>query len=420
MDEKRATNLEEVWLFFDPYTPLEANSKYYIERLGNALQKLQRWLLRDQPAPKYFYSGHRGAGKSTELNRLVVDDKIRDKYIVIHYRISDCADPMNLSHVDIIFSLGTQIFFQYTDSDTGYGKKLPKTLLAELEGWRGRIEDRVKTVDKKVGASAEANLNAFFLKALAWSKAEESSRVQIRQILEPRLSELISTINLMVSAIAAQEKKQVLVIIDDLDKPPLDKAKEVFYGYHTILMQPVCGVIYTVPSAIFFAPEYAALREQSFFLPNVKLHRPGKPNEKLDTGYATMREFFSRRASRRLIDDAALETAATASGGVFREYARLIRTAADLAIEANREQISLIDVNRAEAELRNEFTHFLTPADYQTLREIEQNPHFKDPERLSPLLHNLAALEYHNDQSWYGVHPALLPLIRELNGNRND
>ncbi|WP_420627762.1 hypothetical protein [Candidatus Leptofilum sp.] len=416
MDEKRATNLEEVWLHFDPHKPLPANSKYYVERPGNALQRLQRWLLREQPSPKYFYSGHRGAGKSTELNRLIADEKIQGKYIVIPYHISDYADPMNLSHVDIIFSMGTQIFSQYT-SEEGYGKKLPKALLNELEGWRGRIEEKVKTVDKTVGASAEANLNAFFLKALGWSKAEETSRKQIRQILEPRLSELISTINLIIAAIIAQEKKQVLVVIDDLDKPPLEKAKEVFYGYHTILMQPTCGIIYTVPSAIFFASEYAALRGQSFFLPNVKLHPPGKPNEKLPAGYETMRNFFSRRASYELIDDKALEAAATASGGVFREFARLIRTAADLAIEANREQIAPVDVERAEAELRNEFTHFLTPENYETLREIERNPHYKDPVKLSPLLHNLAALEYHNDQSWYAVHPAILPLIRELNGN---
>ncbi len=417
MTEARATNLEEVWAIFDPYQPLPADSSYYVQRPDTALSRLHRWLTRGAGKPmKIFYSGHRGAGKSTELNRLVADEEIRKQYVIVHYRIGDYADPLNLSHVDVLFSMGAQIFVQYTDKEKGYGKRLPAELIRELESWRGRIEERVRAVDKAVGASAEANLNAFFLKALGWSKAEETSRKEIRQIIEPRLSELISSINLIVSAIAAREQKPVLVIIDDLDKPPLDVAKKIFHGYYTVLMQPACAIVYTVPSAIFFSPEFATLRGQTFFLPNLKLHAAGQPQQRVEQCYAALRDFFSRRAHRRLISNDALDAAATVSGGVFREMARVIQTGADLALEAQRDRIEVADIRRAEAELRNEFTHFLTPEDYQTLRAIHDNPRRLDPQNLAPLLHNLAALEYHNDESWYGVHPAIIPLLEDDDG----
>lgn len=417
MNEPRATNLDELWIKFDPYDPLPASSSYYVQRPDPALLRLRRDLLRKGASPpKIFYTGLRGAGKSTELNRLIADEAIRERYVVIDYRIGDVADPFNLSHVDILFSMGAQIFNQYTDAEDGYGGSLPDDLIRELEGWRGRIEERVRSVDKVVGAEGELSLNAYFLKVLARSKAEESSRREIRQLIEPRLSELIETINLIIAAIAANEKEKerhVLVVIDDLDKPPLETAKRIFHDYYTVLMQPACAVIYTVPAAIFFAPEFTPLRGQNRFLPNLKLHPAGKPQERFEKSYETLRDFFSRRADRRLITDDALEAAATSSGGVFREMARIIRTAADLALEAGRERIETEDVAWAEAELRNEFVRILRPEDYDTLKAIHENPRFRDPQRLAPLLHCLAALEYHNHEIWYGVHPAVIPLLED-------
>ena len=62
----KATNLDEAWSNFDPAEPLPSGSPFYVMRQGNPIGALTKALLRRhlQP-PKYFFSGHRGSGKST-------------------------------------------------------------------------------------------------------------------------------------------------------------------------------------------------------------------------------------------------------------------------------------------------------------------------------------------------------------------
>ncbi len=83
-----ADNLDLAWSNFDPFYPLPADSPFHVEREGKPLNKLIRALLREhrQP-PKYFFSGHRGCGKSTELNRLAADDEINKKFVTIRPNI---------------------------------------------------------------------------------------------------------------------------------------------------------------------------------------------------------------------------------------------------------------------------------------------------------------------------------------------
>ncbi len=69
-----ADNLDLAWSNFDPFFTLPANCPYHVEREGKPLDRLKRALLREnRQLPKYFFSGHRGCGKSTELNRLHVE-----------------------------------------------------------------------------------------------------------------------------------------------------------------------------------------------------------------------------------------------------------------------------------------------------------------------------------------------------------
>jgi len=72
-----AEDLDLAWSNFEPFYPLPANSPFHVERKGKPLNKLIRALLRQhRQSPKYFFSGHRGCGKSKELNRLAADGDI--------------------------------------------------------------------------------------------------------------------------------------------------------------------------------------------------------------------------------------------------------------------------------------------------------------------------------------------------------
>src|SRR3989304_543875 len=103
-----ANDFDRAWLNFELHLPLEPGpngepNPFYVDRPGNPTARLERELLREyrQP-PKYFFSGHRGCGKSTELRRLAVNPNILAKYCPIHFTIRDEADINNLDYRDVL------------------------------------------------------------------------------------------------------------------------------------------------------------------------------------------------------------------------------------------------------------------------------------------------------------------------------
>lgn len=156
------------------------------------------------------------------------------------------------------------------------------------------------------------------------------------------------------------------------------------------------------------------------FLPNVRLHPHGQPKQQEPQGYQAMRAFVHKRMQSQLITAEALDEAVRAGGGVFREMGRVMRHAIDRAMEAGREQITLADVRRAEAEVRGEYRRILTGEQRQLLRQVRQDNRLPDPSEAAPLLQMLAMLEYSNDEPWYDAHPALYPLLDEDEDHGDD
>ena len=403
-----AEDLDLAWSNFDPFFTLPANSPFHVEREGKPLNKLIRALMRQhrQP-PKYFFSGHRGCGKSTELNRLAAAEEINNKFFIVKYSVKDVCDVNNLNYVDVLFSMGAQLYIQYIDA----GKELEPELLKELESWGRSIELELEKT-KSAGVSVKGWISAFFLSIQAKIKSESTTRKIIREQIEPKLSELIDKINQIIADIEGKEQKNVLVIIDDLDKPSLEQAKAIFYNNYTAITQPACHIVYTVPISIFFVPEFTAIRETRFFLPNVKLHIKNDRNSRYEPGYKLMQTFVYRRMKEELIEPEALDLAIKMSGGVFREGARIMQIAADSAIEKERNRILIEDVERAEREIRSDFTHILKSEDYDTLNEISKSNEIRGIEKIGHLLHNLSVLEYVNDESWCDIHPTLEELFK--------
>lgn len=403
-----AQNLNLAWSNFDPLYPLPADCPFYVEREDKPLNKLKRALLREhrQP-PKYFFSGHRGCGKSTELNRLAVDEEINRKFFVVKYSVKDICDVNNLSYIDVLFSLGAQLFIEYSDT----GKQLRPELIEALENWKNDVVEQVREEIESFETSIEGGLKAFFISVLSKFRSEDNTTKTIRTKIEPRLSELIEKINLIVADIEGKEKKKVLVLIDDMDKPNLAQAKKIFYDYNTAITQPACSIVFTVPISIFFSQEFTAIRETRFFLPNVKLHHRNEKNSTDEKGFNLMSSFIVHRMKEELIEPDACEYAIKMGAGVFRETARIMQICADNAIASGRIRIIKDDVVRAESEIRSDFKRMLTSEDYVILKSICENNEMHGIEKIGHLLHNLSILEYMNDETWCDIHPTLEKLI---------
>lgn len=412
-----AADIDQAWRNFEldlPLNPLPDGSAnpFYVDRPGNPTAELEDALVAPfwQP-PKYFFSGHRGCGKSTELRRLAANPAVQNRYWPIHFTIRDEADINDLDFKDILLAVGSRMYRAYRAA----GNRLPKKLLEELENWQGQITKEVKTVQsgRYGGMEVDAGLDAVFANMALKLKLEPVTRTELRQVFQRNVTELIDLINKIAAAIQSQENRLPLILIDDLDKPDLAQAKEIFSDRREVMLQPNCAIVYTVSSALFYSQEFEAIRDRAIFLPNVKLHQPGQHGDHDPQGYWTMRMFIHRRMIPSLMTDDALEKAIGYSGGVFRELARLMRSAIGRARRRNSTQIELADVEYAGAEIRNEYRRILDAADVSFLKEILHHNQLRNHQRLRPLLQLLALLEYRNGENWCDVHPTLLELLRE-------
>ena len=414
----KAKDFDRAWLNFELDLPLKPSpnfkpNPFYVNRPGNPIAELIDALLAPfYRPPKFFFSGHRGCGKSTELLHLLGSDEIHKKYWHINFSIREEADIIDIDYRDVLIALGGRLYREYQKA----GGKLPKQLLSEIHGWKGKVEKETSTVLGGFGGrlsdiEMDASISAFFANAGLKMKLEPATRVELRQLLERDITGLITIINHIATTIYKQEKRIPLVLIDDLDKPDLDKARAIFHDRREIMMQPNCAIVYTVSSALFYSKEFDAIRDQALFLPNIYLHPPLQPEKHHSEGYRTLEKFIDLRMHKDLIEPSALEEAISYSGGVFRELARIIRTGIGRARRRNVAKIEKSDIEWATTEIRNEYRRILDREDIKLLKKVKNDNQLEYTDQLRSLLQILAVLEYRDEENWCDVHPVLRKLL---------
>jgi len=412
-----ATDFDRAWLNFELDLPLKPEKNgnpnpFYIDRPGNPIDELVDALLAPfYRPPKFFFSGHRGCGKSTELLHLLGNPEIQKKYWPINFSIREEADIIDLDFRDVLIAIGSRLFREYRKK----GGSLPDQLLKELNTWKGKIENESSAnLNSQVSNNGlDASIDSFFVNIGLKMKFEPATRVELRQSVENDITGLIALINHIATTIYAQERLIPLILIDDIDKPNLDIQRAIFHDRREIVMQPNCAIVYTVSSALFYSKEFDTIRDQAFFLPNIYVHPPLKPEVHNEEGYQTLRKFVHMRIIPDLIEDSALDQAIYYSGGIFRELARIIRSAIGRARRRKANKIELSDIEWSATEIRNEYRRILDDDDLVLLRTVRENNRLKYSDRIRPLLQLLALIEYRDEENWCDVHPVLRKLLDE-------
>jgi hypothetical protein len=411
-----AKDFDRAWLNFELDLPLSPGKNgqanpFYVNRPGNPTHELIDAILAPfYRPPKFYFSGHRGCGKTTELLHILSHNEIQRKFWPINFSIRDETDIVDLDFRDVLLAIGSRMYRNYIRA----GGEIPEQLLRRLDSWKGKIEQEVRTV--LAGSSAyefDASLDAFFVSTGMKMKLEPKTRIELRQVFEKDITGLIEVINTIAAAIIKREKRIPLLLIDDMDKPDLEKAKAIFHDRREIMMQPECVIVYTVSSALFYSKEFDAIRDRSIFLPNINLHPFKEPERHILDGYITMQNFVHVRMDQSLIDSQALEDATTYSGGVFREMARIMRSSIGYARRRKGSSIEARDVEMAATEIRNEYRRILDRNDLAYLRKVYEHNRLEYNDRLRPLLQLLAILEYQDAENWCDVHPVLRKLLNE-------
>lgn len=268
------------------------------------------------------------------------------------------------------------------------------------------MEEKQKGIGLGAGFTAIVNLSGKI-------KTQVTTREITRDIIKPRMSDLIDAINKII--VDAEEKlgKKLLIIIDDLDKVNLEKAEELFYMHGAELTQPICKVIYTIPQPLLFSNKIRQIVLQYFdgheVLGNIKVH---DKNTNLNSeSCEVMKDVALRRMSVDLITEEALVTAIEFSGGILTEFMRIIKDAANIANTEERERIENEDVEHAITEIRNDYIRILSKEDLEILKGVSKTKEKTDGESFQDLLFSLAILEYSNGEIWYDIHPTIKRVI---------
>jgi len=402
----KAKSLSEIYDIFDPQEALsgETLKEFYvrrespIDRHANALRSSGRPL-------KYLFVGSRGNGKSTELNRL--SEILEDDLLIVPFSIRDKLNLYDIEYSDILLIIAAEIYERVSEN-----VELSSKLSNYLDSWSEKVIENEKSYG--LSAEAKAGFAAFVFNITGKMKTEASTREVTRKVIQPQLSDLIYAVNKII--IEAEEKldKNILVIIDDLDKVNLEKGEELFYKHGAELTSPICRIIYTIPQPLLFSNKIRQIVLQYFDgridLGNINIYNR---NGELDPeGCDLMKQVALKRMDESLISKDALNLAVKYSAGVMTEFIRIIRSAGNIADTDGRRSIELSDVEQAIADTKNDYIRILNPQDIEILKEVMKTKGKVGGEKFQDLLFSLAILEYSNGEAWYDIHPAIKRIIK--------
>jgi len=412
-----ATTLEAAINLFDPNRPLTRGQLelYFVEREGTPLPEM-RILLRQLRKPaKLLFTGHRGSGKTTELNKLLAE--LEDEFLIVHFSLLEALNTFDVNYVDLLLALGTRLVQEATSEQViprGKADLIKEELLDHIWQWFQRQLHGLEFRPAVPEASLSAKLHLLTLELEGKVATEALTRQRLRERLELRLSELIEWMNFVVDEIRRRTEKRTLIVVEDIDKLDLEPARRLFLEHARTLTAPRAMIIYSFPIALRYSTDFPQISpgfDEHFVLPNVRLNRrEDGPDE---AGRARMRQVVRRRLAEGLIEPQALETAVEASGGLMRTLVRLVRRAAVTAVSRGARAITGADVEKAVLKVRADYQAVLNDADYAVLAARHADKRLSSEPEVQRLLHNLSLLEYADGEPWCDVHPVVLLLMEE-------
>lgn len=372
-----------------------------------------------------FFSGFRGAGKTTELFRLkkMLEDEC---HFVAYADALDLvlpAEPVHISDFLIVLAGG---FSDAVEKELGVSQD-------HESFWNRFMHFLAKTKAQVDGFNFEATIpgTKMGLNFKTTLKQESSFRAHLRQKLSGRLGELRAEVHAFFADARKRIREErgedvgIVFLFDqfeqlrdtlDTEGRVADSVTRLLANHRRDLAIPYTHLVYTVPPWIKFKlPELRSIR----FLYNVKLWNNDAERSRCEEGFAVMRRMVERRfeaeglmrffgpakedGTRPLVDELI-----HASGGHFRDLVFLLR---ETVLRVR--ELPATEVGAAIRSLRDSYLP-ISIRDARLLDGISQsrtcNLADDAPEtilRLTLFLDTRCALILRNGDDWYDIHPLL-------------
>ncbi len=414
----KAQNLEMVLNNFVLPGTLEGQllRQWFVDRDKGSRNRLALDLKSRRGSFKVLYLGHRGAGKSTELNQLKTE--IDDAFYVFGFNAMDLIGRTNLEYEDLMLTILAQVTSTCIKEEF-ITKPLAQPLKDQLQRlgdwWKKFVAGRGFTAET-AEASVSVQLDSIVGQVELALKLSATSRDEFKFQVSQQLPEILRQLDLTVTEAEKAIGKSLLLVVEGTDKIDLEAAKTLFEGRASTLTAPKLNIVYTAPISLQTSGVLNNLQVNfptMEYLPNIAAwKKDGKSDRK---GIEVLENLILNRVEATIIEKNALKLLAQNNGGIPATLVGLVRRAALYALtDGNEKTITKADVHKAIVEYRNEIlVPSLTQADWDILRKRHQDKDLSADSENQRLLHNGTLIEYRNGNPWCDVHPALWDLLEE-------
>ena len=381
-----------------------------------ALKLLRR--LEDKPGGEplhMLFASHRGAGKSTELR--ILQSHLSQRYHCLYFEANVQMDANQIEIEDLLLALAQGIEVHMRNIN----KPLSAELLDRVSQWFSKVIHSTTlgqdaSVEVAGGVKAEVGVPFFatlFANMTALFKVESKHREEIKNELKKFPGSLLDSVNLLLDAATAQlDGRELLILIDNLDRYPPAVVDALLVRNGDRIRQLHCNLILTPPIGLLYRPHSEQI--DTYFpcevMNTVRLRRPDQPYDAFDgPGRDLLLDALDRRIdlAALLPDKRAHDRLVTASGGAIRELLSLV---VEAALNADGDVLTLGDIEYA-VQRKKQLLRDLINANgwWPTLAAVAREKQIISDEACLSVLYHRLVLKYNGD-GWYDV----LPVLTEL------
>lgn len=374
---------------------------------------------------KFLFAGHTGSGKSTELFKLA--ERIKDKYLVVYFSIADYVNFIDVSCPDLLLSMLKSL----VDAVESNGIEVDQKCVEDIIAYWKEESVITNTEEEKVQIDAEVGLGISIYKIVsskirALFQQSNTIKTETTSRVDKTMPQFLSLVNTFIDSIKKNlNGKDLLIIVDDLDKLGEVEAYDIFKDHSVILTSIEANIIYTFPVYMHYNKDYRYISmnfDESIILSMIMVDQQnGKPFKE---GRSTLEQIVLKRAEEKLFEKDCIKFAIEKSGGSIRNMLRILRSAAVIAgmrceKSSSEDEPSIItkkDLENAYREHKNSLKRTITKKHVELLREIHQTKttiNAEDNDLVMDMFKTFAIIEYNCDR-WCDLNPAVLDYLIEL------
>jgi hypothetical protein len=434
---KRATNLTELANNLYPGDYLKEDTKeFYIPIFDHILQSIRQqiYITESRQTNTFYVSGQSGTGKTTALNFLA-DEKLSSKYIVKHIYGREIFDLNDVDIIDILLSFS----FELIGTNAGLQAKYFAGLDQIQKQNEGSMDvEKTSQQSESMGAGGEAKASAKFgflsfitmgLNVFASYKMDKEFRTFVREKFVIKKKLLLDLTNRIIDdfyEIFGTEKK-LLIIFDDLEKMrDARQIRSLFIDNLNYFNQIRCKKIIVFPIHLssdsqFYSensnPEYFGLRLKE------NPHTPEKidgSKHDIKKNRQLLHEVIRMRIKEgcELIDNEAIDLAISFSGGLIKQFLKLLYVAVIKAsmYGGSVSKVTSNDVRNAVSEETDNMSRAVISTNrinmLNTIRQ-ENKPSTDNDELFINALISNQVIVYQNGVPWYDVNPIITDTVKK-------